>query len=330
MAKRLNYEIAFSADTAQLNAKLKEVQTSLEKIATYDFSKAKFGDAFTKDIEEAATAAQELQLKLVEATNVKTGQLDLSKFRESLGDSKTALESYATKLSAVGPEGKKAFLQVASAISQAELPMKRSNALLSEMWVTMKNTARWQITSSALHGFMGALSTAYGYAQDLNESLTNIRIVTSKSTEEMEAYATAANKAAAALSTTTTNYTDASLIYYQQGLDDEAVQARTEATVKLANVTSQSAETVSEQMTAIWNNFDDGSESLEYYADVITALGASTASSSAEISEGLSKFASVATTVGLSYEYATSALATVVAETRQSADVVGTALILRA
>jgi hypothetical protein len=33
-------------------------------------------------------------------------------------------------------------------------------------------------------------------------------------------------------------------------------------------------------MTAIWNNFDDGSHSLEYYADVITALGANTASSS--------------------------------------------------
>jgi hypothetical protein len=101
----------------------------------------------------------------------------------------------------------------------------------------MKNTARWQITSSALHGFMGALSTAYGYAQDLNESLTNIRIVTSKSTEEMNAYAQAANTAAKALSTTTTEYTDASLIYYQQGLDDDAVQARTEATIKLANVT---------------------------------------------------------------------------------------------
>jgi len=40
-------------------------------------------------------------------------------------------------------------------------------------------------------------------------------------------------------------------------------------------------------MTAIWNNFDDGSKSLEYYADVITALGAATASSSAEISTGL-------------------------------------------
>jgi hypothetical protein len=42
----------------------------------------------------------------------------------------------------------------------------------------MKNTVKWQISSSMLHGFMGALQTSYGYAQDLNESLNNIRIVT--------------------------------------------------------------------------------------------------------------------------------------------------------
>jgi TP901 family phage tail tape measure protein len=78
-------------------------------------------------------------------------------------------------------------------------------------------------------------------------------------------------------------------------------------------------------MTAVWNNFDDGSKSLEYYADVMTALGAATASSTDEIAQGLEKFAAISETVGLSYEYATTALATVTAETRQSADVVGTA-----
>jgi TP901 family phage tail tape measure protein len=57
----------------------------------------------------------------------------------------------------------------------------------------------------------------------------------------------------------------------------------------------------------------------------MTKLGAETASSSDEIAQGLEKFAAIADTVGLSYEYATSALATVTAETRQSADVVGTA-----
>jgi TP901 family phage tail tape measure protein len=116
------------------------------------------------------------------------------------------------------------------------------------------------------------------------------------------------------------------LIYYQQGLNDAEVAKRTEATIKLANVTRTSAETVSEWMTSIWNNFDNGSKALEYYADVITALGAATASSSEEIATGLEKFAAVAESVGLSYEYATSALATITATTRQSADVVGTAL----
>jgi hypothetical protein len=52
----------------------------------------------------------------------------------------------------------------------------------------------------------------------------------------------------------------------------------------MANVTKDSAQTVSNQLTAIWNNFYDGSKTLEYYADVITALGAATASSTGEIS----------------------------------------------
>jgi len=79
-------------------------------------------------------------------------------------------------------------------------------------------------------------------------------------------------------------------------------------------------------MTAVWNNFADGSKTLEYYADVMTALGAATASSSSEIAQGLQKFASIGETVGLSYEYAASALATITATTRESADTVGNAL----
>jgi TP901 family phage tail tape measure protein len=91
-------------------------------------------------------------------------------------------------------------------------------------------------------------------------------------------------------------------------------------------VTGQSAEAVSDQMTAIWNNFDDGTQSLEYYADAITKLGAATAASTSEISEGLEKFAAIAETVGLSYEMAAASVATIIDNTKQSADVVGNAL----
>jgi len=132
----------------------------------------------------------------------------------------------------------------------------------------------------------------------------------------MSRFADRANQAAKALSASTLAYTDAALIFYQQGLNDEEVAARAEATVKMSNITGQGAKEVSDQLTAIWNNFAKGSENLEYYADVITALGAATASSSEEISQGLGKFAAVADTVGLSYEKATAALATVIATTR--------------
>jgi hypothetical protein len=48
----------------------------------------------------------------------------------------------------------------------------------------------------------------------------------------------------------------------------------------------------------------------------MTALGAATASSTDEIAGGLEKFSSIADMIGLSFEYAASALATITATTR--------------
>ena len=322
MAKQLNINLAFKADTTQARQQLQQLQTQLNNLTTSSISQQL---PITPKLQEAQNAAINLKIALQQSMNVDTGKFDLTKFNNSLKRAGTSLNQMRIDLSKFGPEGQQAFMTLAQSIMQAEVPMRRTNALLAQLGTTLKNTAKWQISSMALHGFMSAISGAYGYAQDLNESLNNIRIVTNKNIDDMKKFADQANKAAKALSTTTTAYTDASLIYYQQGLSDAEVLKRADVTVKMANATGQAAEVVSDQMTAIWNNFYDGSKALEYYSDVVTALGAATASSSDEIAEGLEKFAAVADTVGLSYEYATSALATVTATTRQSADVVGTA-----
>lgn len=317
MAKRLNYTIGVNADTSKFEASLQEAVTSLQALGTKS--------QVVPTLQKASTAALDLAKNLQSAVNTNTGKLDLSVFNKKLEDSGQSLRSYYNQMVQLGPAGTEAFLKVASSITQAELPLRRTNTLMNELWVTMKNTMRWQLTSSVLHGFVGSLKQAYGYSKNLDRSLNEIRIVSEKSAEDMARFAEQANKAAKALSTTTTNYTDASLIYYQQGLTDQEVLDRTETTIKMANVAGTTAETASQQLTAIWNNFYDGSQSLEHYADVMVKLGAATASSSDEISEGIEKFAAVANTVGLSYEYAASALATVTAQTRESASIVGTA-----
>ena len=324
MAKQLNVNLAFTADTSQAKAQLQSLQAQLSGLLNSTNGQS-FGNQITGDINKASKAIAELKLHLKNATNVNTGNLDFTKLNESLNKSGTTLQQYGDKLRSLGPAGQQAFNTLASSIAQSEIPIRRSNAALTEMWTTLKNTARWQISSSILHGFMGSISAAVGYAKDLNKSLNDIRIVTGASVDEMARFAEQANRSAKALSASTTEYTKASLIYYQQGLDDQAVKERTDVTIKMANVSGQSAETVSDQMTAVWNNFAKGGEELERFADVMVRLGADTASSSDEIAQGLEKFAAIGDMVGLSFDNAAAALVTVTATTRQSADVVGTA-----
>ena len=321
-SRSINYNIGINADTTQAKANIESLMRDLQNLGTRSGNT----DYLASNVQAAARAALDLQQNLRSALNPETGNLNLEAFNANLQASGRTLSDYQAILSALGPAGQETFMNLARAIQQADEPLVRTNKLMSDLWTTMRNTVRWQITASALQGFTGALSEAYRYAQDLNESLTNIRIVTEYSTEQMRDFAQYANESAQRLSTTTTDYTDAALIYYQQGLSEEEVQNRTETTIRLAQAAGISTREASEELTAIWNNFYDGSQSLEYYADVLVRLGADTASSSEEISEGLQQFASVADAVGLSYEYAASALATITATTRESANTVGTAL----
>ncbi len=322
MNNNVQVNLQFTANTAQAKQELANLQTQLTSLINQPVP---IGAKMTADIQKATAAAAELKVHLQNATNVKTGMLDFGKLNQSIKQSGMSLSQYGAQLQALGPQGQEAFMQLANSVAAAEVPIRRASGALTGMMTTFKNTAKWMVSSTVLNGMINTFSSAFRYAEDLNKSLNNIRIVTGKNIDEMAKFAIEANKAAKALSATTTDYTNASLIYYQQGLSDQQVKERADVTIKMANVARQSAEVVSDQMTAVWNNFYDGSKSLEYYADAMTALGAATASSTDEIAQGLEKFAAVSKTVGLSYEYATAALATVTAQTRQSADVVGTA-----
>lgn len=325
-ARTVRVNLDFTATTSQAEAALSRLSTNLRNISSQT-NLDTGGLRLQEQLNTASVAAIKLRENLQNAINIDTGRLDLSKFNHEMKKSGMSLKQYRDALVSLGPTGQAAFMDLSKAILASETPLKQTNVLVDKLWDSLKRTAGWQLSSTAIHSFIGAIQTAYNYAQDLNKSLNNIRIVTGYGSDRMAEFAKNANKAAKQLSATTLDYTNASLIYYQQGLDDKAVQERSDVTVKMANVTGTAAQTVSDQLTAVWENFmKDGEHTAEWYADVMTALGAATASSTDEIAEGLEKFAAVADTVGLSYEYATAALTTITAKTRQSADVVGTAL----
>ena len=314
----------FRADTTQAKREMNDLQKQFKELLSSTNLSSGINKGITSELKEAQNAAAALQLALQRATNVKTGSFDLREFDNSIKRSGYTIEELGQQMSRFGVRGTTAFSDLTEQIIRAEQPLRRTSQLLDSAFRTMANSVKWQLSATAVYGIMDAISGAYQYAVDLDSSLNNIRIVSGQSAEQMAAFAEYANQAAKNLSTTTVDYADAALIYYQQGLAEEQVKERTDLTIQMANVTGDTVQQVSDQLTAVWNNFYDGSYSLEYYIDVMTKLGAATASSSSEIAEGLQDFSAIADMIGLSFDYAATAIATTTSVSRQSANVVGT------
>ena len=330
MAKQLNVNLNFTADTRQAESNLASLKQQLETLAAQGdvLGPSKMNDNLVK----AVQSAKDLSKHLSNAYNPKTGNLSLTKFDESLKRSRQNLLGLSNDLLGAGKTGQQAFMNLQNGIAAANVQLNKTQTLLGTFATTFMNTLRWQATSSIIHGVAGALSQAMGYAKDLNKTLTDIRIVApEKSLEDMAKFADIANKRAKDLSSTTLDYAKAALIYYQQGEKnlggEQAVLERTDVTTKMANVTGDSVDEVSSYMTAIWNNFNKaGDHSVEHYADILTKLGAETAASTTEITDALEKYSAVADTIGLSYEAASAAATTLIDRTREAPEVAGTAL----
>jgi hypothetical protein len=83
------------------------------------------------------------------------------------------------------------------------------------MGETLSNTIRWSIASTAINSVTRSIQQAWSFTKQLDTSLNDIMIVTGKSADEMDRFASRANKAAKELGASTKAYSDAALIYYQ-------------------------------------------------------------------------------------------------------------------
>lgn len=321
MAKNIQYNIGIKTDISDASNSIKILQEQLQKIATLPLQ-VQVNDA---DLKKASEAAKALQVHLTSAFNTSTGQLDLTKFNNSVISSGQSIKQLGTDLLNCGAQGTQAFTQLITSIGQAQAPLQRTNKMVQDLGTTLKNTIKWQLSSNVIHGLQSALSEAVSYSKALNTSLNDIRIVTGKTADDMERFTVAATKAASSLNTTTKKYADASLIYYQQGDTDEEVAKKAAITTKAANVSfSASAKEMSEMLTAVWNSYQVGEEELQKYVDIMAALGAATATSTEEIATAMQKVAATANTVGVSMEQMSSIIATVSSVTREAPQSIGT------
>ena len=322
--KQVKIGIGFDVDKNGLK-ELENIQNQLINIASWG-NQAKGTDEFTKGLKEAGQTASKLYDILEKSYSANLGTVNVTKFKQELDKAGISVKTMKQDLAKAGAQGNAAFASLGSALLNTNVQLKKSNSLLDEMATTMANTVKWGVTSSIFNNISSSVQDAYHYVKQLDSSLNDIRIVTDKSAESMAKFAVQANTAAKNLGASTRDYTDASLIYYQQGLSDKEAAARAETTLKAANVTGQNTAEVSEQLTAVWNGYKVSAQEAELYVDKLAAVAATTASDLEELSTGMSKVASAASLMGVDIDQLNAQLATIVSVTREAPESIGTAL----
>ena len=318
---QIKFDVGFNFNKSDLNT----LTTALKNIQN-EVNKANLTGNLTDGLKQAGVAASQLESILNQAWNSKLGQLDLSKVNNNIKATYGSVANLKTMLEGSGAAGAAAYNRFASSVLNTNVQLKQSNKLVNDMATTLGNTFRYGISSSIINRLAGSIETAFNYTKKLDTSLNDIRIVTGLSADNMERFAKQANDAAKSMGASTLDYTNAALIYYQQGLSDEEVAARAETTIKAANVTGQTGEEVSEQLTAVWNGYKVIAEETEAYVDKLAAVAATTAADLEELSVGMSKVASAANAMGVDFDDLNAQIATIVSVTRQAPESVGTAL----
>ena len=323
MARSENYVInmKFNGDMSHLQQQVKNVQlslTELTRVQTKDMG-------LQKQFREASQAAKEMKQHIAAATNVQTGNIDLSKLNTSLQKSKKTLTSYMNTFASAGAQGQQTFMNMAKAITAAELPMRTSNKLLDSMWTSMKNVATYQISSMIFTGFITGIRNALDYVKELDSAMNDIRVVTGMSKTEADKLAKSLNKMAKELKVGTAEMAQGMLIFQQQGDAMDLAMKKAEITTKAAKVAGTDIQQMSENLTALWNSFQVGEEELMKYTDILVALGAETATSFEEISTAITKVGATAHAVGVDIEQLGATIATVSSVTRESAETTGVA-----
>lgn len=266
MSNQLNYTIKFgaTADRASFENVKKSIADVVKQLGDIDRelqgrsqdkrrteSSRQNASKELADLRAMTAEAEKFQTAFKGSFNDKLGAINLTQLNNKLKETNVDLNQVYKAFQKTGLEGTQGFRNLTAEILSTNRNLEKTTTFLDNMMITMGNTIKWGLSSSVMNSFTGAVQSSYNYVKDLDKSLNDIRIVSGKSADQMERFAKQANAAAQTLGSTTLDYTNAALIYEQQGLGDADVAARTETTLKMSNVLGVGADEVSNYMTAI-------------------------------------------------------------------------------
>lgn len=306
---------------SKLQAEIRKTQDALRVLSAQEL----IGD---KSASKAIQEIEKLQRALTTSFNSRVGMLDMNKFTVELTKSKTNLAGLQQEFAKAGTTGQTAFNQVIGRLGKLDTGVKSTSKAVDKIFNTIGNTVRWGVVSSAFNQMTNSIYQSVEYVKELDDSLTQIMLVTDYSRENMNDFARSANEAAKNLGSTTTAMTNASLVFAQQGFNLDQSSQLAELSTKLANASQQDTATTSDQITAYMNAYglDKDMNALHGAMDAWAQVANVSAADVAELAQASQKAASTANTVGVSMDQLNGQIAAIESVTREAPEQIGNGL----
>ena len=219
----------------------------------------------------------------------------------------------------LGPAAEKSSAQVVQAALDEEKAINSVKSVLNEFGISLS-------AAGVAHYFKQLIKQSWEFYKSLDAALTEISIVSNYSRDQVQAltndFISLSQKTGMAID----DIAQASVIFFQQGLNTDEVMTMTEVTAQFAKVAGEDVTTAADQLTAAVNGFQIGVEHAIDVADKLNAVAAKSAASIEEISTAMEKSAAQANQAGVSMDRYLAYIATMEEVTREAPENIGTSL----
>ena len=229
----------------------------------------------------------------------KNAQLN-AKWQEYLNNMQNAPETYGSQAGA-----RSAMSDLTRMTREAGAQVETLRDRLGRLFGIHVST---MLTMLGIHLLMQSVTQVYQNVVELNDSMTQLQIVTKNTSDQMSEYFESASKSAEKLGVSISDLTTSATTFARLGYSTEQSSALSEYTAMLTKVGDVDTETATNAITAIAKSFNLNVSDISGAMDEMVEIGNNFPISVAQISEGMNNVSSMMATAGNSLEQTMSLL----------------------
>lgn len=294
------------------------IKSNLEK-ALKDGIKIKV----TPDIDQ--TALKNITPKVSNKSAVKSVSIDAEKAEKTISAMQLKLARFNEYLKTINPKGLSQFSgeithiknllgsgdplnakKATSAIDRLKAEIKdagyEGGNAITYLQAKVKTFATYLVSSTITMGFVNGIHTMIENVKNLDEALTDLRIVTGNTREETEALLKTYNQMAQKLGTTTVSVASGATDWLRQGYTGEEAEELLTQSMTLSIVGNMDAEEATTSLTAALKGLQLQTEDASAVVDKFFAVDMAAATSAENLALALSKTAANAKLAGMSLD----------------------------